>query len=186
MSGVLEVEMDVIGNIAPEALEKLFKKGIAAAIGVPMELVVNITVSEVVSTTPAGSVANMTQTAASARTAASGPQRRLRSSSTQTKRYEVKYEVVVPETMDADAVIVKANKIAVRGSPESASFREELTKDSSVAAVGRIAIVEAAAKTKVGDQGDQEYNSAIPSDSTGLRMSCLSVAAALLWFTRSC
>jgi len=169
--------MDVIGNVAPEALENMFKKAIAAAIGLPMELLVSVTVREVES-----SVANMTRTVASARTAASGPQRRLRSS--QTKLYEVKYEVVVPKDMDVNAVIEKANSIAVPGSPESASFREELTKDRHVEKVGKITIVEQAAiKTEV---DDKVVVPAIPSDSTGLRMGWASAAMILLWFTRSC
>jgi hypothetical protein len=174
VSGVLEVEMNVIGSVTPKALENLFKKGIAAAIGVPMELVVNVTVTEI----PSGAL-NIT------RPAASGQQRRLRSS--QTKRYEVHYEVVVPKAMDVDAIIEKANSIAVSGSPESAFFREELTKDSSVVAVGNIAILEQATiKTKVGDQGEKaSYQAAVPSDSTGLRMGYVSAAVMLLWFTRS-
>lgn len=62
--------------------------------------------------------------------------RRLQS--TQTKWYEVSYEVMVPSFMDPDAVVEKANRIAVAGSAESQAFRQVLIATDGVAQVGKI------------------------------------------------
>jgi len=62
--------------------------------------------------------------------------RRLQSS--QTKRYDVAYEVLVPSSMDADALVAKMNRIAVPGSSESQAFRQVLTSTDGIARVGQI------------------------------------------------
>merc|ERR1719440_921424 len=129
VAGVLEVELYQQGNISQEALQGMFKGALAAAVEIPFEFVVKLNVSEVKET--------------------SGTKRRLQenqSSQTnqtnlhdnQTKVYEVAYEIMVPEYMDADAIIEKANRIAEPGSNESQLFRQVLLETDGVLGVGSI------------------------------------------------
>jgi len=64
--------------------------------------------------------------------------RRLQSA--QTKRYDVAYEVIVPNNMDADTLVEKMNSIAVPGSSQSQAFRKALTSTDGVAQVGQIIV----------------------------------------------
>lgn len=126
VAGVFEVEIYVEGNISKEVVEDMFTRAIAAALEVPVQLVVSLTASEVHQS--------------------SGLQRRLQDNVTnqtsfhpnQTKLYEVAYEIVVPDYMDASEVIEKANQIAEPGSAESQLFRQVLMSTDGVVGVGKI------------------------------------------------
>jgi hypothetical protein len=96
-------------------LEDTFRKGIANALGVSIEDVVKLTVTEV---------------------GQGQGSRRLQA--TQSTRYEVSYEVLPPSSMDADAVVEKANLILESNSDEAQVFRQALTETSGVAEVGEI------------------------------------------------
>merc|ERR1711907_3449 len=69
--------------------------------------------------------------------------------SVQTKWYEVAYEVEVPSDTDADAVVSKANRIALTDSAESTQFREVLMATEGVVQVGEI--VSTVPASKVGE-----------------------------------
>merc|ERR1712070_141082 len=56
----------------------------------------------------------------------------------QTKRYEVQYKVILPSSMGADLIIVKANLISLSGSSESKLFRQALEAVDGVIKVGQI------------------------------------------------
>jgi hypothetical protein len=127
VAGVFEVEIYVQGNISKMAVHFMFIRAIAAALEVPVELVVSLTASEIDRT--------------------SGSQRRLQDNLTnQTslyerspkKFYEVAYEIAVPGNMDANEIIQKANKIAELGSAESQLFRQVLLSSNGIVGVGEI------------------------------------------------
>lgn len=67
------------------------------------------------------------------------------------KRYQVSYQVIVPSSMDPDAVVEKANRIALASSDESHAFRQALTATKNVVLVGRI-VATIPAKTIVGQE----------------------------------
>lgn len=133
VAGVFEVEIYVEGNISKEAVQYMFTRALAAALEVPMHLVASLTASEI----------NQT----------SGSQRRLLVNVTNqtsnvtnqtsfrdihTKLYEVAYEIVVPDHMDANDIIAKANRIAEQGSAESHEFRQVLLSTDGIVGVGKI------------------------------------------------
>jgi len=126
VAGVLEVELFLRGNISQEVVQDMFTRALAAAVEIPQEFVIKLTASEI--------------------TQASGLQRRLQETGTnatssqdnQTKVYEVAYEIIVPEYMDADEIIEKANRIAEPGSKESQMFRQVLLETEGVIGVGKI------------------------------------------------
>jgi hypothetical protein len=126
VAGVFEVEIYVEGNISKEAVQDMFTRAIAAALEVPVQLVASLTASEI--------------------DQSSGSQRRLQVNVTnqtsfhnnQTKLYEVAYEIVVPEHMDVNEIIEKANRIAEQGSAESQLFRQVLLSTDGVVGVGKI------------------------------------------------
>jgi muconolactone delta-isomerase len=93
----------------------MFRRAIANVLEVPLVNVAKVTASEI-ETRPG--------------------LRRLQS--TQTKRYDVAYEVIVPSGMDADAMVEKMNRIAMSGSSESQAFRQVLTSADGIAQVGQI------------------------------------------------
>lgn len=140
----MEVELYLQGNISQEAVQDMFTRALAVAVGVPLEFVVKLTASEI--------------------NEASDPRRRLTDNQTnqanqtnqtdlqdnQTKVYAVAYEIIVPEYMDADEIIDKANRIAEPGSAESQLFRQVLLETDGVVGVGKI--VAKVSAYKVGDQ----------------------------------
>lgn len=113
--GTMIVDIDVQGTLSQEEVEAMFKKAIAAALEIPAAFVSKLTAFEI-----------------------SKGSRLRRLQSIQKKQYEVSYEVIVPSYMDADAVVEKANRIAVSGAAESTVFREALTATSGVTQVGEI------------------------------------------------
>jgi len=134
VAGVLEVEVDVKGNLTKMVIEDMFKRAIAAAVGLPGEFVAKVEVSEInrsakenVSLSEANNTSN--------KNLSSGV-RRLQA--IQTKWFEVYYEIDVPSNMDADAIIERADRIAVPGSEESQLFRDILMATDGVERVGEI------------------------------------------------
>jgi hypothetical protein len=111
----MEVEIDVEGAIAQEVVEDMFRKGIADALGIPVANVVELTVIEIVQ--DAGS-------------------RRLQS--TQKKLYEVSYEVLPPENIDAKVIEDRANRITTSSTYEAEVFQQVLEETSGVAQVSQI------------------------------------------------
>merc|ERR1712196_120291 len=111
---------------------------LAAAVEIPLEFIVKLNVSE--------------------SKQASGINRRLQENQTnqtnshdnQTKVYDVAYEIMVPDYMDADEVIGKANRIAEHGSNESQLFRQILLETAGMVGVGMI--VSKVSAYKVGDE----------------------------------
>merc|ERR1712118_159420 len=106
----------------------MFKRAIAAAVGLPVEFVVKLEVSEINRSSEINvSLSGINDTA---QANPSSGTRRL--AAIQTKWYEVAYEVIVPSYMDADAIVEKANRIAVLGSEESNLFRDVLMATEGV------------------------------------------------------
>jgi hypothetical protein len=141
IAGTLQVQIDVRGNISEEVVQDMFRRAIAAAINVSVELVVKLEVSEmhasaeVNSSESNGSEVNSSEVNSSGVNSSSGLRRLL---SSQSKWYEVAYEVVVPSDMDADAAVSRANRIAVTNSTESLLFRQVLMATDGVEKVGEI------------------------------------------------
>merc|ERR1719502_37272 len=138
VAGVLEVELYIRGNISQDALQDMFSGALAAAVEIPLEFIVKLNVSE--------------------SEQASGMKRRLQENQTnqtnsqdnQTKVYDVAYEIIVPDYMNASRIIEKANRIAEPGSNESQLFRQVLLETDGVVGVGRI--VSKVSAYKVGDE----------------------------------
>lgn len=138
VAGVLEVELYLRGNISQEILQGMFKRALAAAVEIPLEFIVKLDVSE--------------------SKQALGIKRRLQENQTNqttshdnyTKVYDVAYEIIVPDYMDADKIIEKANRIAEPGSDESQLFRQVLLETDGVVGVG--SIVSKVSAYKVGDK----------------------------------
>merc|ERR1719399_950778 len=100
VGGTMEVEIEVEGTLDQGVVEDMFTRAIASALNISTAHVLKLTASEI---------------------GKGSGSRRL--ASTQTVWYEVSYEVMVPSSMDPDAVVAKANRIAVPGSAESMAFR---------------------------------------------------------------
>merc|ERR1712072_1506660 len=82
LAGTMEVEIAVQGILSQDALEQMFRKALANALGVPLMHVVKRSVSEF------GSGKGL---------------RRLQPA--RTRQYEIAYEVIVPSSMDPDLVV---------------------------------------------------------------------------------
>jgi len=104
IAGSLEVEIKVSATFSSDVIKETCKRGIADALGVPMDSVVKLEVIE--SSEGAGA-------------------RRLQS--TQLKQYEISYEVMPPSTMNPKVVVQKASAIFVQSTPEAQAFRQALT-----------------------------------------------------------
>lgn len=128
------MDIDVTGELSQEVVEEMFTWAIAGALQIPIQSVLKLNATEI-------------QLGEKLAASAVGNLRRLQS--TQTQRYEVSYIVEVPSHM-ADAVVERANQIAVPGSEESKLFRKALTDTDGVVGVGRI--VSTVPAYKVGDK----------------------------------
>jgi len=115
VAGTLEVEVSLDGDVSQDVLEHTFREGIADAIGVSIEDVSKLTVTEIVQ--GQGS-------------------RRLQAM--QVKRYEVSYEVLLRSSIGADVALERANLLLEPSSEESQVFRQALEETSGVAEVGEI------------------------------------------------
>jgi hypothetical protein len=104
VAGTMEVEFDVMGDMEQSVVENMFKEAIAAALEIPIENVVKLEVSEI------NQGAGL---------------RRLQS--TQTKRYELSYEVLPLESMDPDVVVARANRVFEANTVEADAFYQALT-----------------------------------------------------------
>merc|ERR1719399_1090992 len=100
IAGTLEVEIDVDKDkLTLQAVETMFREAMATALDLSVDHVKELLVSEI----------------------ERGQGRRLQSIETQW--YRVSYKVLVPNTMDPNVIVGKANRIAVTGSDESQAFR---------------------------------------------------------------
>jgi hypothetical protein len=115
VAGTLEVEIIFDDEVVHSVLVDMFRRAISNVLEVPLVNVAKVIASEI-ETRPG--------------------LRRLQS--TQTKRYDVAYEIMVPSGMDADALVEKMNRIAVSGSSESEVFRQVLTSADGIAQVSKI------------------------------------------------
>jgi hypothetical protein len=113
--GTLEIEIDVQNTLGLAVIEDMFMEAIAQALGVSIEDIVELKVSEV---TPASGL------------------RRLQE--VQTKRYEVSYEVLPPSYLNPFEVVEKANRIASADTTEAQAFQEVLLTTDGVSEVGQI------------------------------------------------
>jgi hypothetical protein len=104
VAGTMEVEFDVMGDMEQSVVENMFKEAIAEALEIPIDNVVKLEVSEI------NQGAGL---------------RRLQS--TQTKRYEISYEVEPLESMDPEVFVAKANHIFEENTVESQIFYQALT-----------------------------------------------------------
>jgi hypothetical protein len=137
VGGVLVVEIYVEANISKKAVQDMFTRAIAAALEVPVELVSWLTAFEV--------------------NRSAGSQRRLQDNfanqtslhAKQAKLYEVAFEIIVPDHLDANEILEKAKRIAEPGSAESQQFREVLSL-----LVGKIASKVPAYKKSAPDDED--------------------------------
>jgi hypothetical protein len=157
VAGTLQVQIDVQGNLSQEVVQDMFRRAIAAAINVSVEHVVKLEVSEMNASVEVNnsesnssevnsSEVNSSEVKSSRLNGSSGLRRLL---SVQAKWYEVAYEVVVPSDMDADAVVSRANRIAMTDSDESLLFRQVLMATEGVEKVGEI--VSTIPASKVGE-----------------------------------
>jgi hypothetical protein len=130
VAGVLEVELDVKSDISHQVVQHMFKKAIAAAVDLPIELVtaeLTLTTAKNISLAEANGSSELAQSSGA---------RRLQAF--QTRWYEIAYELVITADMDVDAIIEKANRIAVPGSEESQLFRNIMMATEGVQRVGEI------------------------------------------------
>lgn len=134
VAGVLEVEIDVKGNLSHEVVEDMFKRAIAAAVELPVRFVVKLEVSEINRSVPTN--LSLSEVNGTSQTSLNSGIRRLEA--IQTKWFEVAYEVIVPSYLDADTIVERANRIAVPGSEESQLFRDVLMATDGVERVGEI------------------------------------------------
>lgn len=134
IAGALQVELDVSGNLSLMVIEDMFKRAIAAAVGLPDEFVAKVEVSEINRSVQDN--VSMPETNDTLQKNSSSGTRRLQA--IQTKWFEVYYEVDVPSNMDADTIIERADRIAVPGSEESQLFRDILMSTDGVERVGEI------------------------------------------------
>jgi hypothetical protein len=104
VAGTMEVEFDIMGDMEQSVVENMFKEAIAEALEIPIDNVVKLEVSEI------NQGAGL---------------RRLQS--TQTKRYEISYEVLPLESMDPDVFVARANHIFEESTVESQAFYQTLT-----------------------------------------------------------
>jgi hypothetical protein len=104
VAGTMEVEFDIMGDMEQSVVENMFKEAIAEALEIPIDNVVKLEVSEI------NQGAGL---------------RRLQS--TQTKRYELSYEVLPLESMDPDVVVARANRVFEANTVESDAFYQALT-----------------------------------------------------------
>jgi hypothetical protein len=157
VAGTLQVQLDVEGNLSQEVVQDMFRRAIAAAINVSVEHVVKLEVSEMNASVEVNnsesnssevnsSEVNSSEVKSSRLNGSSGLRRLL---SVQAKWYEVAYEVVVPSDTDADAVVSRANRIAMTDSAESLLFRQVLMATEGVEKVGEI--VSTIPASKVGE-----------------------------------
>jgi len=160
----MEVEIETIGTLEQQVVEAMFKRAIAAAVGLTTKHVAKLLATELVPTTTAkqatttkkatstNKATTTTKKATSTKEAAGPNVRRLRFLSSgpdaKTTRYEVSYEVLVPSSMDPDVIVAKANRIAEPGSAESQLFRGELTATPGVVSVGEVAVTKPASKVE--------------------------------------
>jgi hypothetical protein len=115
IAGTLEVEIDVDKDkLTLQAVETMFREAMATALDLSVDHVKELLVSEI----------------------ERGQGRRLQS--IQTQWYRVSYKVLVPNTMDPNVIVDKANRIAVTGSDESQAFRQFLASVDGVVNVGQI------------------------------------------------
>jgi len=166
----MEVEVETMGTLEQQVVEAMFKRGIAAAVGVTTKHVAKLSATELVATTTTKKAtttekATSTKKVTTTKDAASPNVRRLRFLSVlpggpeaKTTRYEVSYEVLVPSSVDPDVIIAKANRIAESGSAESQLFRGELTATPGVLSVGEVVVTKPASKVV------EQVPSAAPKD----------------------
>jgi hypothetical protein len=184
VAGVFEVEIEVRGNLSKIVVEDMFKRAIAAAVELPVEFVVKSEVSEInrsVQDNMSLSEANDTL-----QNNLSSGSRRLQA--IQTKWFEVSYELLVPSHMDADAIIERANRIAVSGSEESKLFRDILMSTDGVERIGEINATVPASKivaTTAAPTNSKEEESSWKSIVIGLSVAfviviCLGLSAVLI------
>jgi len=157
----MEVEIETLGTLVQQVVEAMFKRAIAAAVGLTTKHVAKLSATELSSATTTkqatttkkatstNKATTTTKKATSTKEAAGPNVRRLRflsaGSDAKTTRYEVSYEVLVPSSMDPDVIVAKANRIAEPGSAESQLFRGELTATPGVVSVGEVAVTKPAA-----------------------------------------
>jgi len=127
VAGSLEVDVVFESEVTHTEVVDMFKRAIAVALEVPL--------------------VNMLEVTASKMEQREGSRRLLQSK--ENKRYEVGYEAMVPKSMDADAVVARANRIATPGSTESQSFRQIVESVEGIVEVGRIVSKSPAQKVEV-------------------------------------
>jgi len=116
VAGTMEVELHLEAELTQEELSRMFQSGIAGAVAIPMEQVAKLAVSETLQ--------------------GKGQRRRLQVN--QTTRYDVTYEVIVPDSMDPDVVVNKANNITHPDTVEAQVFQTVLMGTFGVAQVQRV------------------------------------------------
>jgi len=162
----MEVEIEFQGTLADDVVNYMFKRGIADALEVSIEYVVELKVSEI---------------------ALGGGLRRLQS--VQAKRYVVSYTILLPESVDADVVVAKANRIAMTSSAESQVFQQALTATKGVAQVRYIKSKKPAHKIGNGTTSTSPHSQAEQDQNETLQMSLAiggtTIFMALLCFVAS-
>jgi hypothetical protein len=150
VAATMVVELDVLYATTQEVLQESFKKAIADVLGIPVENVVRLALTELVQ--HAGT-------------------RRLQVMQTK-KKYEVSYEVIVPTSTEAHVIVNKANAIAQSSTLESETFQQALMSQDGVAQIHNVVLkasayafdetLEAPAGTSVAVQ-EQSTKSSMPA-----------------------
>jgi len=114
VAGTMEVELDLEAEPVQEELLRMFQSGIASALSIPIAHMAKLVVSK----------------------ALQDQGRRLRVN--ETIWYDVVFEVIVPDSMDADVVVAKANNITRPDTAEAQVFQTVLTGKFGVSQVRQI------------------------------------------------
>jgi hypothetical protein len=115
VAGTMEVELDLGAEPVQEELFRMFRNGIASALAVPVKHMAKLAVSETLQ----------------------DQGRRLLPVS-EARWYDVAFEVIIPDSMDADVVVAKANNITRPYTAEAQIFRTVLMGTSGVAKVRQV------------------------------------------------
>jgi hypothetical protein len=132
IAATLEVELQVLVEVPIADVQDMFKRAIAEALGVSVENVVKLLVLEVVRRlqdilAPVRRVVKLLANYTGGR--------RLQEI---VKRYEVSYELVVPNSVDPDVLLEKASSVVKSDTPEFRKFQEVIAAQEGMGQISSI------------------------------------------------
>jgi len=132
IAATLEVELQVLFEVPIADIQDMFKRAIAEALGVSVENVVKLLVLEAVRRlqdilAPVRRVVKLLTNMTGGR--------RLQEN---VKRYEVSYELVVPNSVDPDVLLEKASSVVKSDTPEFRKFQEVIATQEGMGQISSI------------------------------------------------